>query len=63
MARCKICGRLLKDDESVQRGYGPICQHKRVIGQYQTELRFNPAIDRQLNMKEQHEAVKRLLKD
>lgn len=26
--RCIRCGRLLKDDESKERGYGPICWEK-----------------------------------
>ncbi|WP_152523963.1 DUF6011 domain-containing protein [Sporomusa ovata] len=61
MAHCKICGRLLKDKESIERGYGPICQHKRKIGQFQTELRFEPLIDRRLSMLEQYRIIKKLL--
>lgn len=54
----KRCGRILKDET---RDYGPVCEQKRSIGRYQLELRFNPFIDNQLSMKEQHEIVKRLL--
>jgi hypothetical protein len=59
MKRCKRCGRRIKD-ESID--YGPVCAKKRQKGfKYQFELNFNPAIDRSLNMKEQHERVKKLL--
>jgi hypothetical protein len=61
MDRCKACHRLLKDHLSIERKYGPTCWKKRSIGTYQIELRFNPAIDRNLSMKEQHERVKKLL--
>lgn len=31
VAHCKVCGRELKNDESIARGMGPTCE-RRVIG-------------------------------
>lgn len=59
--RCKRCGRKLKDQESINREYGPCCFDKRSVGEFQLELRFDPLIKRELSMAEQYEIVKRVL--
>lgn len=62
MPRCKRCGKTLKDQESIDRGYGPECYEKRAKGfKYQLEIDFNPLARRGLSMLEQYELVKRTL--
>lgn len=60
--RCKRCGRILIDKDSIDRGYGPECYGKRAKGfKYQIEIDFNPLARRGLSMLEQYEIVKRAL--
>ncbi len=57
MKRCRRCHRTLKDPESIELGYGPVCRKKQRIRAYQLELRFNPAIDPSLSNIEKHRRV------
>lgn len=41
---CGICGRALKGDKSIERGYGPICYQKikpRVVRKFRTAQKDN----------------------
>lgn len=38
MIRCRICGRELKDPESVKRGVGPVCWKKLIKKQSDLKL-------------------------
>lgn len=61
MARCKVCGRILTNAESIANECGPVCQARRPLGVFQLELRFDPLIDRDMTMLDQYKIVKRLL--
>ena len=67
MSRCKRCRRKLKDDESIERKYGPHCYKMRSQGDEQLELTLYPAepknklFKREMSMADQYAIVKWIL--
>lgn len=58
--RCRRRQRILKDKESIERGYGHVCYAKRQAKFiYQIELRFEPRLIG--TEKEKHEMVNQIL--
>lgn len=61
-AFCKRCGRLLTADESIERGYGPICWKKLKVQELETEINAARAYDREHSYKEEIQALRQEVK-
>jgi hypothetical protein len=60
--RCKKCHRVLRDQTSIERKYGPICYAKRQQSLIeQLELDFNPLFAPGISALEKHAIINRVL--